>query len=70
MTSADFSIILPEVILSVFAMAALLFGVYTGKDKTAPMLLWATAGRVRRARALDRLNGAGHQRRLRRHVRR
>jgi len=43
MTSADFSIILPEVVLAVFAMAALLFGVYTGKDRTAPMMLWGTA---------------------------
>ncbi len=43
MTSADFSILLPEVVLSIFAMAALLFGVYTGKDRTAPMMLWGTA---------------------------
>ncbi|MBV0911448.1 NADH-quinone oxidoreductase subunit NuoN [Anianabacter salinae] len=43
MTSADFSILLPEILLAVFAMAALLFGVYTGKDKTAPMLVWATS---------------------------
>ena len=43
MTSADFSIVLPEVVLAIFAMAALLFAVYTGKDKTAPLLVWATS---------------------------
>ena len=31
MTSADISAVLPEIILSVYAMAALLFGVYTTK---------------------------------------
>ena len=44
MSSADFNIVLPEVILSVYAMMALLFGVYTGKDKTAPLIIWTTAG--------------------------
>jgi NADH-quinone oxidoreductase subunit N len=43
MTSADFNTILPEVILAVFAMGALLFGVYTGKDKTAPLLVWVSS---------------------------
>ena len=43
MSPADLSAILPEVILAVFAMAALLFGVYTGKDKTAPMMVWGTS---------------------------
>ncbi len=42
MTSADISAVLPEIILSVYAMAALLFGVYTTKDKTAPLLVWVT----------------------------
>ena len=32
MMASDFSTILPEIIVSVYAMAALLFGVYTGKD--------------------------------------
>ncbi|MDH5799115.1 MAG: proton-conducting transporter membrane subunit, partial [Paracoccaceae bacterium] len=44
MSSADFNIVLPEVLLAVYAMAALLFGVYTGKDKTAPLMIWTTAG--------------------------
>ena len=43
MTNADFSTVLPEVALAVYAMLALLFGVYTGKDKVAPMLTWLTA---------------------------
>ncbi|HEY0213424.1 MAG TPA: NADH-quinone oxidoreductase subunit NuoN [Paenirhodobacter sp.] len=44
MTSADFSTVLPEFLLALYAMAALLFGVWTGKDKAAPILLWATIG--------------------------
>ncbi|RVV97325.1 NADH-quinone oxidoreductase subunit NuoN [Mesobaculum littorinae] len=43
MTSADFSILLPEISLAVYAMLALLVGVYTGKDKLAPTLVWLTA---------------------------
>jgi len=44
MTPADFSAVLPEIVLSLYAMAALLFAVYTGKDRTAPMLMWVTSG--------------------------
>jgi NADH-quinone oxidoreductase subunit N len=43
MTPADFNTILPEIVLAGYAMAALLAGVYTTKDKLAPMLVWATA---------------------------
>ncbi|MGQ0563610.1 MAG: NADH-quinone oxidoreductase subunit NuoN [Gemmobacter sp.] len=43
MTPADFNTILPEVMLAIFAMAALLGGVYTTKDKAAPLILWLTA---------------------------
>ncbi|WP_149142545.1 NADH-quinone oxidoreductase subunit NuoN [Gemmobacter caeruleus] len=43
MTGTDFNIVLPEVLLAVYAMAALLFGVYTGKDKLTGALTWATA---------------------------
>ena len=42
MTSADFSTALPEFLLALFAMIALLFGVWTGKDKVAGTVLWAT----------------------------
>ncbi|RWR13331.1 NADH-quinone oxidoreductase subunit NuoN [Paenirhodobacter populi] len=44
MTSADFSTVLPEFLLAVYAMAALLYGVWAGKDKTAATLLWVTVG--------------------------
>ena len=42
--SADLNIILPEILLSLFAMGALLGAVYTGKDKLALPILWATVG--------------------------
>ena len=40
---ADLNVILPEIILSVYAMAALLGVAYTGKDKLAGALTWLTA---------------------------
>ena len=43
MTSADFQIVLPEFLLAVYSLVALLFAVYTGKDKTAGLITWATA---------------------------
>ncbi len=43
MTASDISILLPEIVIAVYAMAALLFAVYTGKDKLAPTLVWGTA---------------------------
>ncbi|WP_299848569.1 NADH-quinone oxidoreductase subunit NuoN [uncultured Roseovarius sp.] len=43
MIQADLNIILPEIVLSVYAMAALLFTVYTGKDRMAGLLVWLTA---------------------------
>jgi len=39
----DLNLILPEIVLAVFAMLALIGGVYTGKDRTAPVLVWLTA---------------------------
>ena len=44
MTSADISAVLPEILLAVYAMAALMFGVYTTKDKAAPLIVWVTSG--------------------------
>jgi NADH-quinone oxidoreductase subunit N len=44
MTGVDFPILLPEIVLAGFAMLALLFAVYGGKDKLTGMLTWATAG--------------------------
>ncbi|HBU15444.1 MAG: NADH-quinone oxidoreductase subunit N [Rhodobacteraceae bacterium GWE1_64_9] len=43
MTGSDFNIVLPEVALALYAMAALLFGVYTSKDKATGLLTWSTA---------------------------
>jgi len=42
MTSLDFSTILPEVVLAVYALAALMAGAYLGKDRLARTLLWLT----------------------------
>ncbi len=44
MISSDIQTVLPEISLAVFAMLALLAGVYNGKDKTAPMMVWLTSG--------------------------
>ncbi|EIE51884.1 NADH-quinone oxidoreductase subunit N [Salipiger aestuarii] len=43
MISADLNIILPEIVLSVCAMIALVGAVYTGKDRMASVLVWASA---------------------------
>ena len=43
MISVDMQTVLPEIALAVFAMLALLAGVYTGKDKTAPLMVWVTS---------------------------
>ncbi|KIC47093.1 NADH-quinone oxidoreductase subunit N [Ruegeria sp. ANG-S4] len=44
MIQADLTIILPEIVLAVYAMAALIGAVYTTKDGLAPVLVWTTAG--------------------------
>ncbi|ETX14538.1 NADH:ubiquinone oxidoreductase subunit N [Roseivivax halodurans JCM 10272] len=44
MLSADLNLILPEIILAVFAMAALVGAVYTTKDDLARPLVWITSG--------------------------
>ena len=44
MIGADIQILMPEVVLSVYAMAALLGAVYTTKDGAASLLTWMTAG--------------------------
>ncbi|MGB7319308.1 MAG: NADH-quinone oxidoreductase subunit NuoN [Planktotalea sp.] len=43
MIQADLTIILPEILLALFAMIALVGAVYTGKDKIASMLVWITS---------------------------
>ena len=43
MLSADLTVILPEIVLSVYAMLALIGAVYTIKDGAASMLVWVTS---------------------------
>ncbi len=43
MIGSDLSIMIPEIVLALAAMAALLGGVYTSKDGIAPALTWGTA---------------------------
>ncbi len=43
MTTLDFQSVLPEVFLAAYALLALLFGVYGGKDRSAPVLVWTTS---------------------------
>ena len=35
--SADYAIVLPEIILAIAAMALLMFGAYGGEDRKAPL---------------------------------
>ncbi|GLS87292.1 NADH-quinone oxidoreductase subunit N [Cypionkella aquatica] len=44
MTATDFHTVLPEVLLALYAMAALLACVYAGKDALTGVVTWATAG--------------------------
>ncbi|OSQ52057.1 NADH-quinone oxidoreductase subunit NuoN [Marivita geojedonensis] len=59
MLSADLSIILPEIILAIYAMLALLGAVYTVKDGAASLLVWATSGLFLAIAVWIGLNGAG-----------
>ncbi|MGJ8625436.1 MAG: NADH-quinone oxidoreductase subunit NuoN [Sulfitobacter sp.] len=43
MISNDLNVILPEILLAVFAILGLLGAVYTSKDKAGGLLVWATA---------------------------
>ena len=42
MTGLDISTILPELLLAIYALAALLAGAYLGKDRIARQILWAS----------------------------
>lgn len=44
MISADLRVILPEIVLALYAIIALLAAVYTGKDRSASLLVWITGG--------------------------
>lgn len=41
--SADLNVVLPEIVLAIYAMLALLWGAYLGRKKTASTILWTTA---------------------------
>ncbi|MFN3647574.1 MAG: NADH-quinone oxidoreductase subunit N, partial [Gemmobacter sp.] len=43
MTPADLSILLPEIVLALLCMAALLGAVYTAQDRLTPTLTWGAA---------------------------
>jgi len=43
MIGADLSILIPEIVLSLYAMGAMMLAVYTSNDAMAPALTWATA---------------------------
>lgn len=43
MLASDLAIVVPEIVLAVFAMLGLLAAVYTSKDRLAPALTWGTA---------------------------
>lgn len=44
MVQADLTIVMPEIVLAVFAMLALLGAVYSSKDALASLMVWAFAG--------------------------
>ncbi len=59
MLSADLNIILPEILLAVYAMAALLGAVYTVKDGAASLLTWLTSAVFVLLAVWIGINGAG-----------
>ncbi len=58
---ADLNIILPEILIAVYAMLALVFAVYTGKDKLAGTLTYVTAAVFLVIAAFIGLNDGGAQ---------
>ena len=59
MIAADLTLILPEILLSVYAMGMLLVAVYTTKDDMAPLLVWLTAAVMLLAGVWIMINGEG-----------
>ncbi|MDU8945891.1 NADH-quinone oxidoreductase subunit NuoN [Ovoidimarina sediminis] len=57
--SGDFAAILPEIILSIFAMIALMVGAYGGQDKLARPILWSTVSAMFVLGAMILVNGRG-----------
>lgn len=61
MIGADIQILMPEMILAIYAMGALLAAVYTTKDGMAPLLTWATSGLFVLLAVWIGINGQGTQ---------
>jgi NADH-quinone oxidoreductase subunit N len=61
MFASDIAILLPEIVLSVFAMAGLIAAVYTSKDGMAPVLVWLTAALLALMGIYIGLTGEGSQ---------
>jgi NADH-quinone oxidoreductase subunit N len=61
MIGADIQIVMPEIVLAVFAMLALLGAVYTTKDRAAPLLTWLTAALFVLVALWIGMNGSGTQ---------
>ncbi|WP_109467395.1 NADH-quinone oxidoreductase subunit NuoN [Albibacillus kandeliae] len=59
MIQSDLNIIMPEIVLAVFAMLALIGAVYSSKDKLAPGLVWVTALVMTAVAAWIGMNGEG-----------
>ncbi|SHH25563.1 NADH-quinone oxidoreductase subunit NuoN [Marivita hallyeonensis] len=59
MLGSDLTVILPEIILAVYAMLALIGAVYTIKDGAASMLVWITSALFLAVAVWIGLNGAG-----------
>ncbi|MBQ2260464.1 MAG: NADH-quinone oxidoreductase subunit NuoN [Loktanella sp.] len=59
MIGADIQILLPEIVLAVYAMLALLGAVYTTKDGAASLLTWMTSGLFVLLALAIGVNGAG-----------
>ncbi|WP_126975747.1 NADH-quinone oxidoreductase subunit NuoN [Frigidibacter oleivorans] len=61
MTSADFSTVLPEVLLALYAMAVLLLGVYGGKDRLTGPITWTTVAALLLIAAMVGFGGPGER---------
>ncbi|MBE3638715.1 NADH-quinone oxidoreductase subunit NuoN [Mangrovicoccus algicola] len=59
MTATDFSTVLPEFVLALFAILGLVIVAYAGKDRLAPLLTWVTAAVFTLTAFWIGLNGGG-----------
>ena len=59
MIQADLIVILPEIVLAIYAMTALLGAVYTRKDGLAPALVWVTSALMAVLAVWIAMNGDG-----------